>query len=94
MRVTFSIRCEHSVNNDPGYANTAFDQLLDSAAANPDPDRRRTLLERREALMLADYPIVPLHYFVSKRPVKPYLHRVVANPSNHILSQHLSLAGR
>jgi len=85
---------EQSINNDPGYANTAFDQLLDSAAATADPDRRRELLERSEAVMLADYPIVPLYYLVSKRLVKPTLHGVLANPSNHIRSQYLSLTAR
>ena len=81
----------HSTNNDPGYANAAFDALLDVAAGTSDAGRRRELLENGERLMLADYPVIPLYFFVSKRLVKPYVHGVVANPLNHIRSQALTL---
>jgi oligopeptide transport system substrate-binding protein len=84
----------HSSNNDPGYVNTAFDELLDAAAGNADPNRRRELLERSERLMLADYPVVPLYFFVSKRLVKPYVQGVVSNPLNHIRSQTLVIQAR
>jgi oligopeptide transport system substrate-binding protein len=84
----------HSTNNDPGYANAAFDGLLDVAASTSDAGRRRELLENGERLMLADYPVIPLYFFVSKRMVKPYVHGVVANPLNHIRSQALALQAR
>jgi oligopeptide transport system substrate-binding protein len=84
----------HSSNNDPGYANAAFDNLLDSAAGNADAGRRRELLESSERLMLTDYPLVPLYFFVSKRLVKPYVQGVVANPMNHIRSQALVMQAR
>jgi oligopeptide transport system substrate-binding protein len=84
----------HSSNNDPGYANAAFDNLLDSAASNADSGRRRDLLESSERLMLADYPVVPLYFFVSKRLIKPYVHGAVANPLNHIRSQALFMQAR
>jgi oligopeptide transport system substrate-binding protein len=84
----------HSSNNDPGYTNAAFDALLDAAAASSDAARRRELLENGERLMLADYPVIPLYFFVSKRLVKPYVRGVVANPLNHIRSQALSLEAR
>ncbi len=47
-----------SSNNDPGYANPAFDHLLDAAAANADSGRRRELLESSERLMLTGYPVL------------------------------------
>ena len=84
----------HSSNNDPGYVNPAFDELLDAAAGNADPSRRRELLEKSERLMLTDYPLVPLYFFVSKRLIKPYVQGVVANPMNHIRSQALTMQAR
>jgi oligopeptide transport system substrate-binding protein len=83
-----------SGNNDPGYNNAEFDHLLDAAASDADSARRRELLERSERLMLADYPVVPLYFFVSKRLIKPYVHGVVTNPLNHIRSQTLSMQAR
>jgi ABC-type oligopeptide transport system substrate-binding subunit len=84
----------HSTNNDPGYTNLSFDALLEAAAGSADAGRRRELLENSERLMLADYPVIPLYFFVSKRLVKPYVHGVVANPLNHIRSQALALQAR
>jgi oligopeptide transport system substrate-binding protein len=84
----------HSTNNDPAYTNSSFDALLDAAAGSADAGRRRALLENSEQLMLADYPVIPLYFFVSKRLVKPYVHGVVANPLNHIRSQALALQAR
>jgi oligopeptide transport system substrate-binding protein len=84
----------HSTNIDPGYTNLSFDALLDAAAASSDASRRRGLLESGERLMLANYPAIPLYFFVSKRFVKPYVHGVVANPLNHIHSQAIALQAR
>ena len=81
-----------SSNNEEGYANERFDELLDIAAATPDSQVRRTILEQSERTLLDDYPIVPLYFFVSKRLVKPYLRGVRINPLNHIASKALSFA--
>jgi oligopeptide transport system substrate-binding protein len=79
-----------SPNNDMGYTNSLFDAELDKAAATIDMEQRRQSLQSAEQIMLSDYPIIPLYYFVSRRLVKPYLHGVVANPLNHVLSKGLS----
>jgi oligopeptide transport system substrate-binding protein len=82
---------EHSTNNDFAYANTSFDALLDEASNTLDLQRRRTLLEAGEQMILADYPVVPLYFLVSKRLVKPYVSGVRSNPLNHIHSKALAL---
>jgi len=47
-------------NNWSGWANPAYDALLDEANRNVDPARRFELLQRAEALMLEDVAMVPL----------------------------------
>ncbi len=81
----------HSANNDPGFENPAFDALVDQAAATGDLPQRRQLLESAERVMLEDYPIVPLYFFVSKAMVKPYVHGFKPSPLNHMPSKALSL---
>ena len=81
-----------SNNNDSGYNNSAFDSLLDEAANTSNPQRRFELLESAEKLMLADYPIIPLYFYVSKRLVKPFITGVQSNPLNRLASKYLSLA--
>jgi oligopeptide transport system substrate-binding protein len=81
----------HSPNNDPGYVNESFDALLDDAARTPEPEHRQGILQNAERIMLADYPIVPLYFYVSKRLVKPYVLGVQANPLNRVPSKALTL---
>jgi oligopeptide transport system substrate-binding protein len=81
----------HSPNNDMSYQNSKFDLDLDKAAAIADAAQRRETLQAAERVMLGDYPIIPLYYYVTKRLVKPYLHGVVPNPLGHLPSKGLTL---
>jgi ABC-type oligopeptide transport system substrate-binding subunit len=77
--------------NMPGYASEEFDGLLRRAAEQADLDRRRLYLEESERAMLADHPVIPLYFYVSKHLVSP---RVVGwgdNVLDYHYSQHLSL---
>jgi hypothetical protein len=42
--------------------------------------------------MLADYPIIPLYHFVSKRLIKPYVLGVKPDPFDRIPTQTLTIA--
>jgi oligopeptide transport system substrate-binding protein len=59
--------------NLTGYSNPRYDELLAQARTEPEPARRRLLLEQAEATMLADHPVLPLYFYVNKHLVKPYL---------------------
>jgi oligopeptide transport system substrate-binding protein len=82
-----------SPNNDARYARQEFNDLLDRAASTVDPSKRRQLLQDAEAMMLSDYPILPIYFFSSKRLIKPYLKGAVANPLNRLYSKHLFIEG-
>jgi oligopeptide transport system substrate-binding protein len=81
---TFS-QLMHSKNgqNDPGYSSAAYDALLDEAAAEADAQRRRELLEAAERQLLADMPLIPLYFYVSKRLVKPWVGGFTPNIMDH-----------
>jgi oligopeptide transport system substrate-binding protein len=81
---TFS-QLMHSANgqNDPGYASAAYDALLDQAARSADPAQRRALLEAAERQLLADMPLIPLYFYVSKRLVKPWVGGFTPNIMDH-----------
>jgi oligopeptide transport system substrate-binding protein len=83
---------EHSSNNDSKYSNPSFDGLLNEAARTPDPNTRRKLLEAAERVMLEDYPILPLYFFVSKRLVKPYVSGVQPNPLDRLTSKTIMMS--
>jgi oligopeptide transport system substrate-binding protein len=58
-----------SPQNLPGYASEEYDRLVARAEATVDPDEQMRLYAEAEALLLADAPIVPLYFYVSKHLV-------------------------
>jgi len=59
-----------SPQNMTGYSNTEFDRLMEEAALELNTKKRLALLERAEAIILQDHPVIPLYYYVSKHLVK------------------------
>ena len=77
--------------NDAGYVNARYDALLAAASAEPDVALRAEHLQEAERLMLADQPILPLYFYVTKRMVKPWVHGYEGNIMDHIYARHLSI---
>lgn len=66
-------------NNYAGYRDAAFDRLMDSAAAAPEPGARGQLLAQAERTALAAYPWVPLRFAAQTELVSPALRGWSAN---------------
>lgn len=52
--------------NYSGYANPKFDAALDHALMTTTPTLRRQLMRKAEAILIADAPVIPINYYVSK----------------------------
>jgi oligopeptide transport system substrate-binding protein len=76
--------------NLPHYANREYDDLLDRAANDGDFNHRRELMQRAEALMLADQPLIPLYFYVSKHLVNAHVHGWQDNAMNVVYSKNLA----
>jgi len=77
--------------NMMGYASAEYDSLMQRAAAQIEPDRRRLYLEEAERALLADHAIMPVYFYVSKHLVRPEVHGWEDNVLDYHYSQHLSL---
>jgi oligopeptide transport system substrate-binding protein len=51
--------------NLPHYRSPAYDSLVERAAAEADPVKRRALLEQAEQVALADQPLIPIYFYVN-----------------------------
>lgn len=78
--------------NMPRYSNADYDDLMQRAANEVDPDRRRLLLEEAERVLLADHAIIPVYFFVSKHLISSGVEGWEDNVLDYHYSQHLSLA--
>lgn len=77
--------------NLPHYKGAAYDALVTRAAAEVDQGRRRALLEEAERTMLADHPLIPLYFYVTKHLVKPQVLGWYDNVMNVTYSKDLGL---
>jgi len=81
-----------SAANMPRYANDEYESLMERAANQVDPDRRMLYLEEAERVLLADHPVIPLYFYVSKHLVSPQVSGWGDNVLDYHYSQHLSLS--
>jgi oligopeptide transport system substrate-binding protein len=77
--------------NLPHYKSAAYDDLLAHAAGEVDATKRRELLQRAEALALADHALMPVYFYVNKHLVKPEVQGWYDNVMNVVYSKYLSL---
>jgi oligopeptide transport system substrate-binding protein len=76
--------------NLPRYSSAAYDELLNTAANEGDPERRRALLQQAESTLLADQPLIPLYFYVAKHLVSTRLRGWQDNPMNVVYAKGLS----
>ena len=81
-----------NASNMPRYSNAEYDDLMQRAADQVDARKRRLLLEEAERVLLADHPVIPIYFFVSKHLVSPQVRGWGDNVLDYHYSQHLSLA--
>jgi oligopeptide transport system substrate-binding protein len=85
-----SVLQSDSAANMPRYKNEEFDALMALAADQIDQEQRKLYLEEAERVMLADYPLIPIYFFVSKHIVSPEIEGWGDNVLDYHYSQHLS----
>jgi ABC-type oligopeptide transport system substrate-binding subunit len=77
-----------SPQNFGRWINSDYARLLDAAAAEPDPSHRRETMQQAESLMLNDYPLLPVYFYVSRRLVAPRVLAPSINPMNRTYSRY------
>lgn len=70
--------------NLPRFASDTYDNMLGGARRVTNPDARNDRLANAEALLLEEYPIAPLYFYVSKHLVS----KNVRNFQDNILDRH------
>jgi len=87
-----SIMESDNASNMPRYSNEEFDSLMQRAAEQVDLDVRRLYLEEAERVLLAEHPVIPIYFYVSKHLVSPEVVGWGDNVLDYHYSQQLSLA--
>ena len=78
--------------NYSGYDSPRFDAALRAAMTDPDPKRRSAAMQRAETILVADAPVIPLYYYVTRSLVSERTGGWHDNAANMHPSATLSLA--
>ena len=77
--------------NYSGYASPAYERTLARALDEPDPDRRARLMERADAIVSRDAPVLPLYYYTTRALVSERIGGWRENAANQHPSRTLSV---
>lgn len=80
-----------SPQNFGRWSNAEYARQLADAAAEPDHDRRRLLLQHAEQLILQDYALLPVYFYVTRRLVQPRIKAPPIDPMNRTYSRQFGV---
>lgn len=69
-----------SGNNDAGYNNPKYDELITSAKKESDEAKRLDYLHQAEGVLMEDMPIIPIYYYSNVICSKEYVKNVRKSP--------------
>lgn len=84
-------RTANSGNNDTGWENEEFKNLIDEAAAEQDTDARTQLLLDAEAVMMEEFPVIPIYYYTNNYVVKDNIENMKPDGLGNITLKHISV---
>ncbi len=66
-------------NNETGWSNPEYDNLIDRAQQEPDPKLRSKILYQAEELLMSELPIIPIYFYVMPHMLNPRVVGFYAN---------------
>ncbi len=79
-------------NNYTGFTNKKFDQLIAAASQEANPQKRFSLFEQAEEILLDEMPIIPIYHYTSKYLANPKVKGWHPTILNHHPYKHVSIA--
>ena len=74
-----------SENNDTGWSNPRYDQLMDQAASESDQARRLAIFHECEQILLQEQPIIPLYHDVLAYLYRDNVKGLYMSPRNMVM---------
>lgn len=84
----------YSGNNRTGWNNPEFDEKVESAYRETDPQKRLKLLEEAERLLLDELPIIPIYFYTQKMLISERVLDFQPNVLGYIRWQQLKLTNK
>jgi oligopeptide transport system substrate-binding protein len=68
--------------NNTGWSNPEYDELITAAARERDPQRRMEILRDAEAIFIEELPVIPFYFYTSLNVVDPRVENFAPTPQD------------
>ena len=82
---------KNSAMNHSKFSSDDYDAKLKEASATQDLAVRAKLLQEAEKILVDNYPVAPIYYYVTVRLLKPQFKGYQGNPTGTLRTQHLHI---
>ena len=72
-------------NNDAGYSNAKYDELVAKAKAESDQTKRWEYMHEAEAVLMEDMPVIPLYYYTKVKGAQDYVKGVRVSALGNVI---------
>ena len=72
-------------NNDAGYSNAKYDELVAKAKAEPDETKRWEYMHEAEAILMEEMPVIPLYYYTKVKGAQDYVKGVRVSTLGNVI---------
>ena len=78
-------------NNDTGWENKAYKDLLTQSLIETDANKRIDLLKQAEAIIMEELPVAPIYYYTDLYVKKDYVQNMEPNALSHIYFKYVDI---
>lgn len=83
-----------SGQNNAGYNNPKYDELVKAAKSETDTVKRTELMHQAEDIIIEDMPIIPIYYYTQPKGIKDYVKGVNVSPLGFIYFDQAYIDGK
>ncbi|AOR23990.1 peptide ABC transporter substrate-binding protein [Clostridium taeniosporum] len=83
-----------SGQNNAGYNNPKYDELIKASKTEKDPDKRLEIMHEAEDLLMEDMPIIPVYYETQPKGIKDYVKDVRVSPLGFVYFDRAYIEGK
>ncbi|MGC5324771.1 hypothetical protein [Brevibacillus sp. SYSU BS000544] len=75
---------KNDLNNDTGWENKQYQELLTLASREANPDKRKQLLQQAEQILMDEMPVIPLYFYSGNYVKNVRVQNVILDPLGNV----------
>ncbi|CAM5216865.1 Oligopeptide transport system substrate-binding protein OS=Ureibacillus acetophenoni OX=614649 GN=SAMN05877842_11166 PE=4 SV=1 [Ureibacillus acetophenoni] len=78
-------------NNDTGWENAQYTELLKQSVVETDPEARIALLKEAEAIAMSEFPVAPVYYYTNLHVKKDFVKNMAPDALGNVYLKYVDI---